>query len=202
MVGKVLRAVVIGVVCMPVLAFAKTASPMPAGKHDSKTPIDITSDTLDVLQEKNQAVFTGHVVAIQGEMRLKADKMTVYYSKPAADKTADKSKKAKSAKDSPNNAIKKIDVDGNVFLSAPEETASGLTGNYDVEHQQIYLNNNVVLTKGKNVLKGEHLVYDLNTGKSKLIGGDNGAVDKNGRVHALFVPEDKKAGDKKSEDKK
>ena len=33
------------------------------------------------MQQDNMAIFTGHVVAIQGQMRLKSDKMTVYYHK-------------------------------------------------------------------------------------------------------------------------
>ena len=173
--------------------------PIGGSKHDSKTPIEITSDTLDVLQEKNQAIFSGHVVAIQGDVRLKADKMTITYSKPPEDKNADKIKdaapKPKAGKDaSEKNAIKKIDAEGSVFLTTAEETASGATGTYDVEHQEIFLNNNVVLTRGNNVLKGDKLTYDFKSGKSKITGGASTSPDGkgNGRVRALFVPDSKK----------
>src|SRR5258708_3631498 len=75
---------------------ALAASPL-TGKHDNHTPIEVTSDTLEVMQEQNQAVFSGHVVAIQGDVRLKADKMTVYYDKAPENKSEDKLGK-KSAK--------------------------------------------------------------------------------------------------------
>jgi lipopolysaccharide export system protein LptA len=165
-----------------------SAAPNPfagSNKHNAKTPIDIAADTLEVLQEENKAIFTGHVVAIQGDVRLKSDKMVVHY----AQKTADTGKGG-----AESGAIKKIDVTGNVFLSTPEETASGAAGVYDVDAQTIVLNENVVLTRGKNTLRGSNLVYDFASGKSKLTGGTTSVTkDATGkeRVRALFVPEDK-----------
>jgi len=184
------RLFLLAICLLPFDLFA-AASPM-GGEHDSKTPIEVTSDTLDVMQEQNQAIFSGHVVAIQGDVRLTSDKMTVYYSKPADKGKSEKTPAAKT--DVEKNAIKKIDAKGSVFLSTPEETASGATGTYDVENQEILLSNNVVLTRGKNVLKGDHLTYNFATGKSKLTGGDAPAAGgkTSGRVHALFVPESDK----------
>lgn len=172
-------------------AFASSAATNPlsgSGKHDTKQPIEITSDQLDVLQEENKAIFTGQVVAIQGDVRLKSDKMTVYYAKK--DENASTAKK--SANPDEAGAIKKIDVDGNVFLKTAQETASGSKGVYDVEKQLITLDNNVVLTRDKNTLKGDHLVYNFASGKSTLSSGVSSVI-KDGlgkqRVRALFVPE-------------
>lgn len=157
---------------------------LPGGKHDAKTPIEVTADQLEVQQANNLAIFKGHVVAIQGDVRLKSDTMTVYYS-------AQGDKKAAASPAPGGGSIKKIDADGNVFLSTTEETASGNAGTYDVENQIITLNKNVVLTRSKNVLKGDKLVYNFATGKSVLTSG--GAETKpgqgGGRVRALFVPE-------------
>lgn len=179
----------------PALGYAKPALPASGPKHDSRQPIEVTSDTLEVFQQENKAIFTGHVVAIQGEVRLKSDVMTVYYRKQ--DDTA-KEQKAASAQDS--GAIQKIDTSGNVFLSTPEETASGDTGTYDVEHHAIHLNQNVVLTKGQNVLKGDHLTYNFDTQQTVLNSGagvqaTGTAATAGGnkqRVRALFVPGDDK----------
>ena len=51
----------------------------------------------------------------------------------------------------------------------------------------------IVLTKGKNVLKGDHLVYNMETGKSVVTGADKADLpwEKPARVHALFIPDDK-----------
>lgn len=173
---------------LPAGAFAKTA-PLPVGKHDRHAPIEVTSDTLQVFQQQNRAIFSGHVVAIQENVRLKADKMTVYYRKPA-----DKAGKEKAPEDGGKDAIQKIEAEGGVFLSTPQETASGDNGVYDVMHQEIHLTGHVVLTREKNVLKGEDLTYNFTTGQSVLHGGTTSAASatagkSTGRVRALFVPD-------------
>ena len=179
-------------------------------KNRKKEPIEVTSDTLEVFQQENRAVFSGHVVAIQGDTRLKADTMTIFYNPPKDQQAGPDGKKnkptpkpeakpeEKGAVKPPSDAVKKIDVKGSVFLSTPEETASGDNGTYDVENNMIFLNDNVVLTRGQNVLKGSHLTYNFSTGKSVLTSapgdkaaGSSDAVPGQGkqRVRALFVPE-------------
>jgi lipopolysaccharide export system protein LptA len=165
---------------LPCAAIAANAAPKIGS---SSAPIEINADALEVLQEENRAIFTGHVVAIQEKIRLKSEKMTVFYKSPDE-------KQKKEGQD----AIQKIEVEGNVFMTTPDETASGASGVYDVENKRILLNNNVVLTRGKNTLKGDKLVYDLGTGKSSV--SSTGAASQEGgkkeRVRALFVPDEKK----------
>ena len=137
-----------------VLGSLAHAAPNPLAARSSDEPIEINADTLEVFQEENRAVFIGNVVAIQGDVRLKSEKMNVFYRDTEGGKER-------------QNAIQKIEVTGDVFLSTPEETASGDFGTYDVENNQIHLNNNVVLTREKNVLKGDKLTYNLTTGKKR-----------------------------------
>jgi lipopolysaccharide export system protein LptA len=204
--SKVKRAICLFALCVLAsgICEAKPSLQSSSKKHNQHAPIEITADKLEVFQAENKAIFTGHVVAIQAEQRLKGDQMIVYY-KTEAEKDQAKNKKASPEKTeekaddaggNPLNAgsVKKIDVKGNVFLSTPEESASGDFGNYDVDAQLIHLNDHVVLTRGKNVLKGDKLVYNFETGKSVVssnapkAGGDK---SKSERVRALFVPESK-----------
>jgi lipopolysaccharide export system protein LptA len=163
-------------------ADAKKGIPISSNKD---APIEINADQLEVFQEENRAVFSGRVVAIQDKTRLKADRMNVFY------RQSEEGQK----KETEQGAIDKIEVEGSVFLSTPEETARGDKGIYDVKGQQIRLNSNVVLTRGKNTLTGDALTYDFVTGKSKIIGGTKTTVGGKERVRALFVPE--KEGGKK-----
>jgi lipopolysaccharide export system protein LptA len=182
---RMLISLVLLAFAFPTYAAEKRVVPF---SQNSGTPIDISADQLDVLQNDNIAVFTGHVVAIQGDVRLTSEKMIVHYKEQAAEKG-----KPKTAADAAaQNSIEKIEVEQNVFLTTPTETASGATGLYDVAHHNIVLNTNVVLTKDKNTLKGDHLVYDFNTGKSTITSA-TGQVTPDGkpkgRVRALFIPE-------------
>lgn len=175
--------------------FAAKTGGVPA-KLKSNAPIEITSDSLQVLQQEHKAIFIGHVIAIQGDVRIKSEKMTVFY-KGQENSTSDKSEKKAASIMPEKNSIEKILVENNVFLSTPQETAKGDNGIYDVVNNKIYLNNNVVLTRDKNVLKGDKLVYDLTTGKSELNSGtvaaeNKAATGKPQRVKALFIPADKK----------
>lgn len=161
----------------PAVASAQLAGAM--GK-DSKEPIEITADSLEVLQDKQQAIFTGKVDAIQGGVRLKADQMVVYY-RQGDEKSAGQ------------NKIARIDVLGNVLLATAEETARSTQGTYNVDKELVTLSGNVTLTQKKNVLKGDRLEYDMKTGRSKLLTGPGGtgtALSSGGRVKGLFVPDE------------
>ncbi len=147
----------------PVLAQLTTT------KHDSAQPIEITADSMEVDQEQRTATFQGTVDAVQGELRLRADAVTVHYR----DKAAGGGKE-----------ISVIEALGNVFVSSPGETAEGERGVYDVTKRTIALDGNVVLTRGGNVIRGERLELDLAKGVSRVIGGGTG-----GRVKGLFLPE-------------
>ena len=59
---------------------------------------------------------------------------------------------------------------------------------------------NVVLTQGKNVLKGDRLVIDLTTGESRFENTGNAATG--GRIRALFMPKQEGAKDAKPGDAK
>jgi len=191
-------------ILLSLLATSSFAATNDANKYKSNEPIEINSDALEVLQQEHKAIFTGHVVAVQGDVHLASEKMTVFYKAPAEEKGKpdDKPEAKKIETKSPapeKNSIEKIIVERNVFLTTPEETASGAHGIYDVENHKIFLNDNVVLTKDKNVIKGERLVYDFATGQSTMNARETTAepsgiattTTQNGkktRVKALFVP--------------
>jgi len=150
----------------------------------SEAPIEITADSLDVHQDRQVAIFTGDVVAIQEDMTLKSDRMTVFY------------RNSEQVKENKNlQRISKIDVDGNVFLTTPKETAKGDKGIYYVDQKIIRLFNNVVLTQENNIIKGDGLEYNMQTKRSRVVSRTAAKPEtsdpyerKNGRVKGVFVP--------------
>lgn len=170
------------------MAAAATAQDM---KMDSRQPIEITAESLEVMQQEQQAVFSGNVLAVQGNMRIASDRMKVFY------RAGDEAK-------GDAQAVSRIEVHGNVFISSPTETARGKEGVYDVDANHLTLTGDVVLTRGENVVKGETLKYDLTSGKSRIVGaGDTAGGSANdaeggkkGRVRGIFVPGSEKKGDK------
>lgn len=152
-------------------------------QHDSSLPIEITADSLEVLQEQKTATFTGNVDAVQGDMVLSADQLRVHYQGDGGGAPA-----AEGA-----GSIRRIEADGNVFLSSPRETAQGAAGVYDVQSSQLTIEGSVVLTQGDNVIRGQRLEVDLVSGRSRMVAAVPSTAGGSApeRVRALFVPEDK-----------
>ncbi len=147
------------------------------GKNKDQ-PIEITADALEVLQSQKKATFSGNVRAAQGDVVLTAQQMVVHYRENEERK-------------GDMGAVSRIEAVGGVFLTTPEETAQGAKGVYDVDKKTIWLLENVILTRGENVLKGSQLEYSFDTGKS-LVTSKAGDKQGQGRVKAIFVPDKKK----------
>ena len=145
-------------------------------KLDSKQPIEISADNLEVLQEESKAIFSGHVIAKQGSITMRAASMTVFYE-------------GQGEAGATGKGIKRIESQGDVVFVSPTETAQGDTAIYNVKTDTIDLVGNVTLTRDSNILKGNSLNYNLATGRSVLNGGAGGAkTATSGRVRGLFVP--------------
>jgi lipopolysaccharide export system protein LptA len=163
-----------------VLAWSSPGSPAWSQglQHDSTLPIEITADSLEVMQNEQVATFLGNVDAVQGDLVLTSDQLRVHYrgGSDAAGVAA--------------GSIRRIEAMGNVFMSSPEETAQGEFGVYDVDGALLTLEGSVVLTRDENVVRGARLEIDLTTGRSQMFaavpstaGGTPGQ-----RVKAVFVP--------------
>ena len=155
---------------LAMLAGAGAAQEADGGGKDTDQAIEITADTLEVRQSDNVAIFQGDVNAEQGEMVLKSDVLTVYYREVQGGEG--------------NLGVSRIDAEGSVVITSPDETAMGQHGVYDVEAGRIDLAGGVTLIRGNNVIKGETLVMDLESGVSRVVGEDGE------RVRGLFVPGD------------
>jgi lipopolysaccharide export system protein LptA len=68
-----------------------------------------------------------------------------------------------------------------VTVLSKTQTATSDSGSYDKGHNSVILIGHVVLSDGRNVTKGDRLVYDLTTGQATVQGGGS-------RVTGLFLP--------------
>lgn len=143
---------------------------------DPDAPIEIEADALEVEDQKHIATFIGNVVATQGDMKLRADRLKADYA----------------AKSGAKNRITEILATGNVHVtSKDDQSADGDWARYTVATRTILMGDKVVLRQGQNVIRGSKLSIDLNSGKSRIVGGaEAGTPEKgaNGRVKALFQP--------------
>jgi lipopolysaccharide export system protein LptA len=181
---------ILGFGTLMLLLAASASAQTSSIKMDSKTPVEIAADTLEVLQNEKKAIFSGNVIATQGTIKMRAATMTVFYREAQAGTETPEVKPAADS-DALGKGIYRIDADGNVIFTTPTETAQGTKAIYDVDKQTVTLTGDVTLTRGKNILKGTAMTYNLATGRSIL--NSQGAAPGTGRVRGLFVPSE---GDK------
>jgi lipopolysaccharide export system protein LptA len=157
-------------VCAGAAALAQgTTTPLSDFKHDSNQPVEITSDTLEVDQAAGKAIFTGTVKVAQGELRLAADRLEVFYVQADA-----------SAEGAPaQGGIERMAASGNVTLTTGAEAAESERASYVVSTGLVEMEGDVLLTQGPNALSGQKLYIDLNAGTGRM----------EGRVQTIFTPQ-------------
>jgi lipopolysaccharide export system protein LptA len=145
----------------------------------SKSPISIDADKLNYFEKEGRAIYDGHVVVVQGDTRLTCSKLTIFMetSQAQGKRASDPSPAGADA----SSRLKHMDCEGPVTVRSKTQTATADSGAYDKGRNDVVLTGHVVLTDGRNVTKGDRLVYDLASGQAAVQGGS-------ARVHGLFLP--------------
>jgi lipopolysaccharide export system protein LptA len=168
----------------------RSASPSPIqsmvqGKNQD-LPIQIEATTLEVRDKSKMATFSGDVRVVQGDTTMKCKTLVVFYGgeeSPAREKPARVSAVTPGVPQNAQN-IRRIEARGGVTVITKDQNASGDLGVYDLKSKTITLMGNVVVSQGKNVLRGERVVVDTVTGNARV---ESGATAQN-RVRALILP--------------
>ncbi len=144
----------------------------PVTVFSAKSPIHIEADHMTSTEKSNSVVFTGDVDAKQGNVRIRADKMTVYYTK------ADKKKK----KNGPKMAqqVEKLICTGNVEVTRGDWLGTGKKMIYLSKERQVILVDNAKAWQGQNMVSGSKIIYYLDEGRSEVIGRVGTTVSKSG----------------------
>ena len=151
-------------------------------------PIQIESATLEMRDKKKEATFAGNVKVVQGDTTMTSKTLVVFYeSAPAAtapvagSKTAAKPAPIQSATPGPGgtSSIKRLEARGNVVVTQKNQVVTGETAVFDTKTNLVTMLGGVILTQGKNVLRGDRLMVDMTTGVSRV-------ESDSGRVQGLF----------------
>ena len=150
-------------------AVASHAAPAakPASKGSSDCPINVASDKFTADLNAKTGTYSGNVIVVQCETKLRADTVRIA---------------------TVNNQADKVTAQGNVVVDSPKSgIATGQTGIYDVPKKMVVMTGNVVLKKNKDVMRGAQLTINLATGQATLGGGVKSATG-GGRVQTILNP--------------
>ncbi len=135
-------------------------------------PIDITADRTEFLDSEGVSRWIGKVDVRQGDARLVADQMDVYF------------------KPGPNGGpgeITRIVATGSVAYITPREVARGQRGVYSLETDRMEIEGDVVLIRGEDTLTGEKLIVEPSLGRAFLDSeASSRGVSGGDRVRAVF----------------
>lgn len=138
---------------------------------DSKAPLKVTSTEMVTDRKNNTIVFIGSVVAVKGQLTIKAEELTVWT-------------------DNSQREFKKIVAQGNVRITRAGKTATGDEAEYFNENpktgqeEKIEIKGNAYLKDGKHTATGKVVVYYFKSEDMKI----EGDTDKPAEV--TFFPDD------------
>ena len=130
-------------------------------QDNSGLPVEITADALSVDQASGEAVFTGNVVIVQGEMRLSAQRVLVEYREEP-------------------QGISRVEATGDVILISGTDAAESEQAEYNVDDGTIVMTGNVLLAQGPSALTADKLTVRVADGTAQM----------SGRVKTVFQPEE------------
>ena len=151
-------------------------------------PIQIEAASLEMRDKKKEATFSGNVRVVQGDTTMTSKILVVFYDStptpataPAANSKAAKGAPIPAAAPGPggSSSIKRLEARGNVVVTQKDQVVTGETAVFDTKTNLITMLGGIVLTQGKNVLRGDRLMVDMTTGVSRV-------ESDSGRVQGLF----------------
>lgn len=117
--------------------------------------LEVTADSLEVDQTTGASIFSGNVLAVQGDMRIEAQHLRLEYA------TGDQP------------GTRRIDVltaSGGVIMATQADAIEARQAVYSLGAQTLEMVGDVVLVQGPNMLSGERFVVDLRSGNGRMIG--------------------------------
>src|SRR5579883_2507715 len=150
-----------------VAASAASAAPKPSNSatilpgSNSKEPITIDADKLVYYDKEQKAVYSGNVVAVQGDSKLTCSALTIFLAKSESSaKDGAQAKEASSpaaagegAPSASASQVRRMEASGPVTVVSKTQVATGGRGVYDKIENKVWLFGNVTLSDGGNVTK-------------------------------------------------
>ncbi|MBB4659350.1 LptA/OstA family protein [Parvularcula dongshanensis] len=145
----------LALLCVP------AAAQQPFAGLSSDEPISVDAQRCDALQREDRVICTGEVMIAQGPALLTADRMEITFAPGTQDFT-------------------RIEGEGRVRYASGEDAISGRAGVFDAATSTITVTGDVVVVQGEQVITGDRLVYNTETGALSFSAADGG------RVRGLF----------------
>ena len=124
----------------------------------NQSPINIESSSLEIIDGKKIAIFEGQVRVNQKDITISSNKLELSYAFNSSSEDIN---------------VKKIVCTGNVLIEFDNQSVTSESAEYDLENNQIILQNDVIISKDEgNAIKAEKVIIDLDTMRIKMDSSD------------------------------
>lgn len=125
-------------------------------------------DRFEYWTEQGRLNAVGAARAVRGEDRIDANRLTAIFTQ----------------RPDGNRALSRLEAEGNVTITTPEEVLTGARGHYEAASNTAEIHGNVRITRGPNILEGDRATIDLPTNISRI----HGSPAQGERVRGIFYP--------------
>ena len=171
---RLLLAALLASLCAaPALAQKSGTVILPGG--DSRAPVSIDAARLEYFDKEQKLVYSGGVVAKQGDSVMRAAALTIFMNSGAM--------QGGGASVAGENQVKRMEAAGPVTIISKDQVGMGDRAVYDKDGDKVLLIGNVSLSQGGNIIKGKadsRLIYDLKTSQAIIEGA--------GGINSLMTP--------------
>jgi lipopolysaccharide export system protein LptA len=164
------------------LAFA---SPAHAQLSQSGGPVSYSANNLEYFDGDRRLVLTGDVDVVQNDARLRADRITLFFSQSTAGAP---DAAAQGAGGLGSGDIQRMIAEGEVYYVRPQQSARGNRAVYEVTTDSVTFTGNVVVASDENVIRGETLVLEVGSRRTSI------RPNSGERVRGVFVPRSNPSG--------
>lgn len=166
-------------------AFFFCTTPLKAADKKEEPPITIEADHMTSVEKESSVIFSGAVDARQADVRIRTDKMIVYYTDKAKEKAETEVKQK----------VEKLVCNGNVQITRDDWLGTSRDMVYLSGERQFILIGDAKAWQGKNMVSGDKIIYYLDEGRSEVVAdrvsaasGAQGGKDRDkGRVKMTII---------------
>lgn len=149
---KILKILFVLLILAPLSAVAQgTNISLGEIRADPNAPVEIGADSLTIDQETGRALFEGNVVVGQGDLRLGAQRVEVFYSETTGNVT-------------------RLLASGGVTFVTSTEAAEANNADYNLAAGTLILSGSVLLSQGASAISADEMHINLSDGSAQMTG--------------------------------
>lgn len=157
------------------LLAAAAIGPAHAQLSEGGGPVSYSADNLEYFDGERRLVLTGDVDIVQNDARLRADRITLFFSQSSGGG-------AQGGQGLGSGDIERMIAEGEVYYVRPQQSARGNRAVYEIANDSVTFSGNVVVASDENVIRGETLVLQIGSRRTTI------RPTPGQRVRGVFVP--------------